>query len=62
MLLNKKQSKDSLLIKGMYSLYKQEYEKIMTQLMTDSTKEQDMLRTYFKPIYDKFKECVKILK
>ena len=62
MLLNKKQSKDSLLIKGMYSLYKQEYEKIMTQIMTDSTKEQDMLRTYFKPIYDKFKECIKILK
>jgi hypothetical protein len=46
MLLNKKQSIDSLSIKGMYSNYKQEYDKLMNDILTEKEEELDYLRTY----------------
>lgn len=59
MQLNKKQSCNSLCIKRMYSKYKQEYDKLMKEVLTEKEIEMEYLRKYTETteyLLDKIKE------
>lgn len=62
MSINSEQSVDSLDIKHMYSMYRQEYEKVMTVLLTNKNEENDMIKSYSKSIIDKLNNFIKSLK
>ena len=62
MSINSENSVDSLDIKHMYSMYRQEYEKVMTVLLTNEREEKDMIKSYSKSIIDKLNGFIKSLK